>query len=76
MAYHQLEPWGEERADLRAGIIASTLANINRDPKRHPEPYGATDFMPYHQRDQAAAETVTTPEARSASIRALLSKKG
>lgn len=24
----------EKRADLRAGVIASTLININRDPKR------------------------------------------
>ncbi len=30
MAYYQVEPFGEERADLRAGIVASTLVNINR----------------------------------------------
>ena len=30
MAFAQLEPWGEERADLRAGIVASTVANVNR----------------------------------------------
>lgn len=30
MAYFQVEPFGEERADLRAGVIASILVNINR----------------------------------------------
>lgn len=27
-AFWQLEPWGEGRADLRTGILASTMANI------------------------------------------------
>jgi hypothetical protein len=26
--YYQIEPWGEDRADLRAGIVASTLHNV------------------------------------------------
>ena len=29
-AYYTLEPWGEERDDLRAGIIASVVANVHR----------------------------------------------
>jgi hypothetical protein len=29
-AYHNLEPWGEQKADVRAGIIASTIANVNK----------------------------------------------
>ena len=51
-ALHQIDPWGEQRADLRAGIVASTLANINRDPKKTP-PFKATHFMPYHYVDPA-----------------------
>jgi hypothetical protein len=27
-AYYQCEPFGEERADLRAGIVASVIANV------------------------------------------------
>jgi len=54
IAFFGINPWGEERADLRAGIVASTLANVNRDPKRRPEPYRATDFMPYRRVDSAA----------------------
>lgn len=46
MVYARLEPFGEERADLRAGIIAATLANVNRDPKVKREPWRADEFMP------------------------------
>lgn len=52
-SYFQVEPFGEERADLRMGIIASTLANINRDAKARPEPYRPLDFMPYSEKPTA-----------------------
>lgn len=44
-AFAEIEPFGEERADLRAGIIASTIANVNRDPKKG-RPFKPGDFMP------------------------------
>jgi hypothetical protein len=40
MAYYMLEPWGEERSDLRAGIIASTMANVMGNKSK------PADFMP------------------------------
>lgn len=43
IAYHGMEPWGEERADLRAGIIAATIANVNRGGGKAASPH---DFMP------------------------------
>ena len=46
MAYYRLEPFGEERGDLRAGVVAATVANVNRDPKVRGEPYSPRDFMP------------------------------
>ncbi len=45
MAYASLEPFGEERADLRSAIVASVIANANRDPDKH-EPFTFDDFMP------------------------------
>lgn len=45
-AFAQLEPFGPEREDLRAGIVASTVANAYRDRKKHPKPYGPEEFMP------------------------------
>jgi len=48
MAYAELEPFGEERADLRAGIVASTIANVNRGKNR--KAYKAVDFVPKFER--------------------------
>jgi hypothetical protein len=45
-AYARLNPFGEERGDLQAGIVAATVANTARDPKRRPRPFRARDFMP------------------------------
>ena len=42
--YANEEPFGEERADLRAGIIASVIANANRG--KNMKPFEAQDFMP------------------------------
>ncbi len=48
--YYQLEPFGEERADLRNGIVAATIANVNRGKgKRAKKPQ---DFMPKFEKKQ------------------------
>lgn len=45
MAYFNIEPFGERLADIRMGMIASTVANSQRDPAcRAFEPI---DFMPW-----------------------------
>jgi hypothetical protein len=44
MRYYEVEPWGEECADFRAGMIASTIANVHRRPNTRS--YGPADFMP------------------------------
>lgn len=49
-AYYGLEPFGEDRADLRAGIVASTMANVFR--KSGTKPYKAQDFMPRFEKTQ------------------------
>jgi len=45
-----LDPWDESRADLRTAIVAATLANINRDPKKG-KPFRPVDFMPYADKE-------------------------
>lgn len=45
-AFYEMEPFGPERGDLQAGIVAATVANVNRDPKKQKKPYNAQDFMP------------------------------
>ena len=53
MAYAQIEPFGEKRADLRSGIVASTMANIHRGKRK---PFKAEDFMPEFERQEKAPE--------------------
>jgi len=46
MAYFSLEPWGTEVEDWRAGLVASTVANVNRDEKKRKKPFEPKDFIP------------------------------
>lgn len=52
LAFNKIDPISDRRADLRAGIIASTVAEVNRDRKRRSRPYEAKDFMPRFERAQ------------------------
>lgn len=56
LAYFRLEPFGEERDDLRMGIVASTIANVNRSAKRR-KPYQPEDFMPRFEDAEDDEET-------------------
>lgn len=44
IAYSRMDPFGGERGDLQAGIIASVIANCNRG--RRGRTMKAEDFMP------------------------------
>lgn len=43
IAYDRIDPYGQERADLRAGMIASTIANFSTVKGKQ---FTAADFMP------------------------------
>ena len=43
MAYSRVEPWGENRDDLRIGILASMIANMFREKGK--KPAKPTDFV-------------------------------
>lgn len=47
MEFCQIEPFGAPYEDLRAGVVASVVANVNRDPKKRPEPFGPLDLLPW-----------------------------
>lgn len=46
MLYYDVEPFGDARADVRSAIIASVVANSNRDPKKRKKAFTIEDFMP------------------------------
>lgn len=43
--YFALEPFGEKRDDFRIGTLAALTANVNRDPKKRPQPFKPEDFF-------------------------------
>lgn len=79
MAYYTLDPFGEERADLRAAMICALLANINRDPEKKREPYTAEEFMPRFERGHPQGDAPTsggqTWEQQKALMKALTGPK-
>jgi hypothetical protein len=54
IAYYELNPWGEDRADLRMAVGWSLIANINRNTAAKSTPFVPTDFMPYAERKRVA----------------------
>jgi len=54
MAYCRIEPLGEYRADLRSGVVASTVFNMNRGKNVAARSPG--DFMPVQQDKQRKTE--------------------
>lgn len=70
MAYARIEPFGEQRADLRMAIMAALTANIHRDKKRRSEPYKAAEFMPFPEDEQEMKVQSLIQKLRAADARA------
>lgn len=45
MAYYHVEPFGAERDNMHAGIVAATIANANRNPKKQRKAFSFADFI-------------------------------
>jgi hypothetical protein len=45
IAYAEMEPFDEIRADYRAASIVAMIANMNRDIKKHPRALPIADFV-------------------------------
>lgn len=51
-ALYRTDPWGEQRADLRAGIVSATMVNMaGMTRARGAPPAKPADFMPYAVRE-------------------------
>jgi hypothetical protein len=77
-AFHQVEPIGPEREDLRMAIVASVVANVNRNPKKRPKPYVPKDFMAREFMDlvEVAGDDELTEEEQAAKIDELMTGIG
>lgn len=74
------EPFGARVEDLRFGLIAATLCNLERDPKRRSKPYSPADFAlawgagkPVDEEDKPAPEL--TPQQEATALDALFGFK-
>ncbi len=74
LAFEQLEPFGGLADDWRAGQIAATVANVNRNPERTPQAFEPADFMPALAELAGSREPtlLEDPEAQSALLDRLL----
>lgn len=70
MAYSLYEPFGPEREDQRAGMVAALIANVNRDEKKRSEPYDVEDFFPRYETLMETVEAAQEPVDLEAKIMA------
>lgn len=63
-AFELIEPFGSPASAFEAGIIASTLANINRG--KDTDPFSPSDFMPQIARPKA--EKVVAKKKRQSDV--------
>lgn len=71
LAYYNLEPFGEVRADLRMATLAALIANANRDARKRKEPYTPRDFMLTFE-DEPPRENHQTWQEQKARLMALM----
>lgn len=63
-AYYGMSPWGPERADLRAGVVAATVANCLSDKGS----FKPSDFMPKYGPPQEFAVPKSAEELKAAAM--------
>ena len=61
MASYEIDQRGGHYDDLRAGAIASVVANAHRDMKARPEPFGPLDFIAWREVREAAKQEESEP---------------
>lgn len=78
VALYQMDPWGEERADLRNAMVCATLANIHRGKGSKRVTIG--DYMPRFGEDVKESTETMLAKARhmmrSAGVRFIDAKTG
>jgi len=56
LAYGQIEPWGEQRADMRNALVCCILANAHRG--KNQAAFKVDDFMPEFDRQKPSPEAL------------------
>lgn len=53
IGHYETDPWDEQRADLRAGVIASVIANVNSRKRR----FSPSDFVSRYRARKQKGQT-------------------
>lgn len=64
-----MEPFGEDRADLRMGMICATIVNSNPWRKKSARSVSATDFMPFYKQQKGPARRQSWQEQKLIAIK-------
>lgn len=72
VAYYGIEPWCEQRADLRMGIICATMANAWSSKGRRMKPM---DFMPRFDVEPQKVQVVADQQAMFEAFRQAVEQK-
>jgi hypothetical protein len=62
IAFSELEPFGEQIDWLRTGVLASLIANVNR--QKGAKPFKPTDFMPEEPKLISQSESTETMKSK------------
>ena len=72
MEFYRIDPWSEERADIRAAIVAHTVAVSSGASRKDKRPMKIEDFMPeFGAREKAKAKPVQSAKAIKAMFNAV-----
>lgn len=69
-AFYAVDPFGDERADLRIAQLTALTANAHSDPKKRRKAYEAWDFMPFSEKPKPV-RVEQSPQAVVASVFAI-----
>jgi hypothetical protein len=70
LAYQRLDgPLGPARDDWRSALVASVVANVNRNPKKRSRPYSPSDFIPDYAAAAGVPKPPPTPQEVAAKVR-------
>ena len=73
MAFYQLEPFGDYRADYRSGVVASTFANAHR--AKDASPFRPEDFMPFLEKSPSKPSMQGETQLNVARFKAMFAHK-
>lgn len=64
-AFYGIDPWGEERSDMRSGTVSATIANCQSGKGK----FKASDFMPKFGGEAEAAAPQTADQIEGKLLR-------